>query len=200
MRQRLPACRAQKQTQTQNADVPNDQFYLDAWRLGHPALVAAVRASELALTTPAAWLDAHPELQRAWPGPSHAGGLVAAMCMAERSWLLRHLHTAGTRLDELVEAEDPRASSAGRELALAQSGAWLRGLAQGDGEALERILEHLHAFAEIAADPTSTGPQRPWLKDLEASDFKVVPPKRPPKPPTDRAVDRYAMPRPNEIW
>ncbi len=174
-------------------------------------LVPALEACEtLSLTTPSAYLAKGQGLQRAWPGPSRAGGLVAAMCAPERSWLLRHLHAASTRAAELVANGAPEAAArlAVRELMMAQSGDWLRALVAGDPQGRERILDHLRAFARVADDPTGLDPdwaseraaKWPCFADLDPAIFRAKkPPPRVVKP-TDRAVDRHAMPRPNEIW
>ena len=165
---------------------------------GTPLVVCELALDELPVVaglprmTPSTWLEANAELQSAWPGPSRAGGLLTAMCADERSWLLRRLHAASTRVDALIAAEDPRAAGAARELMLAQCGDWMRGVTAGDPEALDRILEHLRRVA----DP----PERPWLSDVTPADFKVAPPRRVAQAPTDREVDRHRLPRPNEIW
>ncbi len=182
-----------------------------------PTLVAALRSADgLRLTTPGAWLgDGSGSIQRAWPGPSRAGGLVASMSEPERAWVLRHLHAASARLADVFAAGVDAASKlAARELVFAQSGEWLRGLAGGVDEARERLIDHLEAFNRVADDPAAfadpsseasawgAGRAAKWplLDDLSPADFEVATPARVPKPPTDRAVDRHALPRPNEIW
>ena len=175
-----------------------------------PTLLAASRATgAIALTTPGAHLAKAPALQRAWPGPSRAGGLVAAMCAPERAWLLRHLHAANARIPALLQSGADAAVRLGlRELLMAQSGDWMRALAEGDAEGQARITDHLRAFARIADDPPGLDPvwaaeraeKWPCFGDVDAALFEPKAPPPRPVAPTDRAVDRYSMPRPNEIW
>ncbi len=126
------------------------------------------QGGDLALSTPSAYLDAHPIQQKAVPAPSSWGekGFHEHWVNPQCDWIWRPLHEAGTRMCRTVResAEQPRGHTvlgvgltdrvlrqAGRELMLAQSSDWPFMISNGDTKqyANRRVNEHLNRFHDL---------------------------------------------------
>jgi 1,4-alpha-glucan branching enzyme len=112
---------------------------------------------DLELSTPGAYLHAHPIQQKAMPAASSWGrnGYSEHWANPKTDWMWRPLHEAAVRMKQTVQRNTPqRAGSledralrqAGRELMLAQSSDWPFIITNGTTEqyARRRFHDHLH--------------------------------------------------------
>ena len=137
--------------------------------------------SEIALTTPEAFLRRYPTHQVATPAASSWGedGYWRTWLNAKNQWVLPHLHVAQTRMSELVrrgaqpDALQQRAlRQAGRELMLAQASDWLFILHTGTSPeyATRRLRDHLLAFTGLYEQLRQGAVEEGPLAALEARD------------------------------
>ncbi|HEY1584027.1 MAG TPA: 1,4-alpha-glucan branching protein domain-containing protein [Chthoniobacterales bacterium] len=122
---------------------------------------AALHRDELELTTPGAFLAAHPLHQVVRPNPSSWGehGFSAVWLDEKAAWIYPHLHTATRRMTELArqhrQTTDPTIEralrQAARELLLAQSSDWafLIKTKSAPAYASQRTKDHLLHFHRL---------------------------------------------------
>ncbi len=117
---------------------------------------------DLELSTPAAYLAAHPVQQRSIPSASSWGrnGYNEHWVNPKTEWMWRPLHEAAARMRQTVQAhpfaalaslEDRALRQAGRELMLAQASDWPFIITNGTTEqyARRRFHDHLNRFHDL---------------------------------------------------
>jgi 1,4-alpha-glucan branching enzyme len=138
---------------------------------------------DLELSTPGAYLAAHPVQQRGMPATSSWGrnGYSEHWVNPKTEWMWRSLHEAAARMRQIVEAhrcpalgslEDRVLRQAGRELLLAQASDWPFIITNGTTEqyARRRFHDHLNRFHDLLSrlDRREIDPTR--LQALECMD------------------------------
>lgn len=141
----------------------------------------SARSEVFALTTPAEFLERHPEHQIVEPTFSSWGdqGYAAVWLDGCNDWIYRHLHEIADRMVELA-AEHPHASGlperalnqAARELLLAQSSDWAFIIKTGTmvEYAVRRTRDHILRFQKIHDMIRAAAIDAAWLGEVEARD------------------------------
>ncbi len=166
---------------------PYDAELFGHWWFEGPDWLAEVlrlaAASQVRLTTPAAYLEAYPPRQEVTMGPSSwgEGGYNRVWLNPANDWLYPYLHRAEkTMLKLAAAAPDPPPGSlperalnqAARELLLAQSSDWPFILTTGTtvGYAERRLREHMEACFKLYHDYEHNCLDEDLLARLEAED------------------------------
>jgi len=133
------------------------------------------------LITPTEYLSENPRNQVITPSLSSWGwkGYSEMWLQGPNDWIYRHLHTASSRMTELVKSF-PDADGllkralkqALRELLLAQSSDWafIMGTGTHTSYAVGRTKEHLLRFTRLYEDIKSNSIDANWLSDIEYKD------------------------------
>jgi 1,4-alpha-glucan branching enzyme len=138
---------------------------------------------DLATSTPAEYLNAHPIQQKSMPAPSSWGknGYYEHWVNPKTDWMWRLLHEAAGRLRQTVQdhaskppdkLEARLLCQAGRELMLAQSSDWPFMITNGTTEqyARRRFNDHIHRFHDLLRDFDQSQIDLPRLEALEYMD------------------------------
>jgi 1,4-alpha-glucan branching enzyme len=137
---------------------------------------------EVALATPADYLNEHPVNAVCEPSPSSwgDGGYSAVWVDGSNDWIYRHQHRAETRMGELARrfaggSDDltRRAlNQAARELLLLQSSDWAFIMKTGTavGYAVARVKAHVARFRRLDREISEGRIDEGWLADLERRD------------------------------
>jgi len=135
----------------------------------------------VAPTTPSAYLAEYPANQVAVPCHSSwgAGGYGEFWCNGTNSWVYRHLHAMGERMNELAHryatADDLQRralNQAARELMLAQSSDWAFIMKTGTTVpyATKRTNDHITRFTRLYDGLTGEGIDPVFLAEVERRD------------------------------
>lgn len=161
------------------------ELYGHWWYEGPEFLNAFIRkAAEtpvIKLTTPAEYLDMHPENQIVDPTFSSWGdqGYAAVWLDGCNDWIYRHLHEIADRMVELA-TDNPHArglkkralNQLARELLLAQSSDWAFIMKTGTmvEYAVKRTRDHVTRFLKLEEDFRNDRIDEGWLREVEWRD------------------------------
>jgi 1,4-alpha-glucan branching enzyme len=137
---------------------------------------------ELALETPAEYLERHPTNAVCEVSPSSwgDGGFSAVWIDGSNDWIYRHQHRAEARMVELArryasgatDLERRALNQAARELLLLQSSDWafILKTQTATGYATARVKAHVARFRRLDREIASGAIDEGWLADLERRD------------------------------